>query len=144
MRAGHLLGIALVAALIAPAATSAQPRGGEDVESDQVYVDGLRREDPQMAERFLALRKARVDALSDLRKVEAQYNAAGPQLQAVFLRSLREARKKYAETSLALLDFFEERDRALIVRYQDEIGKIRTGLEERRRTRAELEKLLTR
>ena len=53
-----------------------------------------------------------------------------------------EARKKYAETSLALLDFYDARDRAGIVRYQEEIDRINALIEERKRTRAELEKLL--
>jgi hypothetical protein len=139
MRALPVLSL-ILAVLAAPAA--AQTRASEDAEREAAYVDALRREDPAVADRYVALRDARAQALAELRKAEAQYNAAGPGLQAIFLRPVREARKKYAETSLALLEFIDARDQALIARYQDEIGRLRALLQERQRARGEIEKLL--
>ena len=135
--------LALVAGLIESATDAfAQTRGVSDVENDQAYLEGLRREDAAGAERYVALRDARAHALAELRKTEAQYNSAGPQLRGLFVNALRQARRTYAETSLALLDFFDAKDRANVVRYQEEIVKLNTLIEERQRTRAELEKLL--
>ena len=114
---------------------------GED-EREQSYLDALRREDAAAAERYVALRDARGQALTDMRKVEAQYNAAGSQLRGLFVNALRQARKKYVESSLALIDFFDDRDRLNIGRYQEEIAKLNALIAERQRTRAELEKLL--
>ena len=132
----------LAAAVMAPSA-AAQPRGGDDEAArEQAFVETLRREDATIADRYVALRDARVQALVELRKVEAQYNGAGEALRGIFVRPLRQARRKYAETSLALLDFYDARDSAGIVRYQEEIDRINALIEERTRTRAELEKLL--
>ena len=139
MRALPVLSL-ILAVLAAPAA--AQTRASEDAEREAAYVDALRREDPAVADRYVALRDARAQALAELRKAEAQYNAAGPGLQAIFLRPVREARTKYAQTSLALLEFIDARDHALIARYQDEIGRLRALLQERQRARGEIEKLL--
>ena len=127
--------------LIGAAPAVAQPRGADGAR-EEAFVDDLRREDQATADRYVALRDARAQALAELRKAEAQYGAAGPELRGVFVRGLVQARKKYAETSLALLDFYEARDRAAITRYQEEIARITALGEERRRTRAELEKLL--
>jgi hypothetical protein len=41
-----------------------------------------------------------------------------------------------------LLDFFEARDRQALASYQEEISRINGRLEGRKRTRAEIEKLL--
>ena len=133
--------LALVATIAAAStATHAQTRVvGED---DQAYLEALRREDPTVADRYVVLRDARAAALADMRKVETQYHAAGPQLRGIFINALLQARKKYAETSLALLDFFDERDTVNVARYREEISKINALVEDRRRTRAELEKLL--
>lgn len=132
----------LAAALMAPSAT-AQPRGGDDdAAREQAFVEALRREDATAADRYVALRDARAQAIAELRKVEAQYNGAGPDLRGLFVRPLRQAQKTYAETSLALLDFHDGRDREAVVRYRGEIDKINAMIEERKRARAELEKLL--
>jgi hypothetical protein len=136
-----LLGTLLLAAAFTTP-THAQPRAADEVAREQAYVDALRREDPTAAERYVTLRDARAHALADLRKVEAQYNAAGPELRGLFVRALRQAQKNYAETSLTLLDFLDARDRASIAQYHEEIARINALLEERRRTRATLEKLL--
>jgi hypothetical protein len=117
----------------------AWPATGAD---DQSFVDNLRREDPAAADRYVALRDAREKALAELRKIETQATAIAPEARGLFARSLIQARKKYAETSLALMDFFDERDRATVQRYQDEIGKINAVLDERKKARADLEKLL--
>lgn len=137
--AGTVVAVMLAAVV---AAAWAQSERDADPERERAYVEGLRREDAAAAERYVALRDARARAVADLRKAEAQYNAAGPALQALFLRPVRDARKKYAETSLALLEFFDVRDRALIARYHDEIERIRALLDERQRTRVEIQKLL--
>ena len=136
-----LAAVAIVAATLASSsATLAQSRG--EAEREQTYLDALRREDAAAAERYVALAEARAQALADMRKVEAQYNAAGAQLRGLFVNALRQARKKYVESSLALIDFFDARDRQNIGRYQEEVGRLNALIAERQRTRAELEKLL--
>lgn len=143
MRLHHVLVTALVTLVIAvPGAAGAQARPADDAQREQAFVDALRREDSAAADRYVALRDARAQAIAELRRVEAQVNAAGPDLRGLFTRSLLAARKKYAETSLALLDFYDARDRTTLDRYQDEIDKITAMTEERRKTRAELQKLL--
>ncbi|MBM3217228.1 MAG: hypothetical protein FJZ38_00840 [Candidatus Rokubacteria bacterium] len=120
---------------------AAQPATTDDAERERRFVEALRRDDPAAADRYLSLRDARAHALAELRRVEEQYNRAGPELRGLFVRSLVQARKHYAETSLALLDFHDARDRDLIARYQEEIGKINAVLDARRTSREELEKL---
>src|SRR5262249_49899116 len=88
----------LVLVLLAGGIGWAQTRGADEGDREQAYVEALRREDAAAAERYVALRDARASALADLRKVETQYNNAGPELRAMFVRPLREARKKYAES----------------------------------------------
>lgn len=126
----------------APGAAIAQARPAHE-SREHAFIEALRREDPATADRYVALREARVQAIADLRRVEAQINAAGPELRSAFIQPLVQARKKYAEASLALLDFYEERDLVTIRRYQEEIDKINAMAEERQRNRAELEKLRT-
>jgi hypothetical protein len=131
-----------VLALAAPASVGAQSRTPTDTEREQAFVDELRREDAPTADRYVRLRDARAQAIAELRKVEVQYNGAGPELRGLFVGALQQARRTYAETSLALLEFYDGRDRAVIARYQEEIARITASLEQRRKTREELEKLL--
>ena len=146
MRAQRLLHVVLAVAAAAMLASAhgalAQPPATSDDEREQMFVDSLRRESAATADRYVALRDARAKALADMRRAEQQFNTALPGMRALFVNAVREARRKYAETSLALLDFFEARDRESVVRYQEEIAKINALLEERKRTRAELEKML--
>jgi len=142
VRFHRVLATALLTVIVAvPGAALAQERPAPDAQREQAFVEALRREDPVTADRYVALRDARAEAIVELRRVEAQYNAAGRELRALFTRHLVQARNKYAEASLALLDFYDERDRAAIQRYQEEIEKVTALTEERRRSRAELEKL---
>ena len=140
----HRLVVASLIALALAADAGAQPAVGDEAERERRFVETLRRDDPAAADRYVALRDARAEALAELRRVETQYSGAGPELRGIFARPLVQARKKYAETSLALLDFYDGRDRDLITRYQDEIGKINAAIDARRKTREELEKLLAR
>lgn len=135
-----IVGALIVAILGPPGPAAAQARATGD--DDQAYLEALRREDAIAAERYVVLRDARAQALTDMRKVEVQFNNANPQVRGLFVSSLRQARRKYAEASLALLEFFDARDRMNIGRYQDEIVKLNGLIEDRKRTRAELEKLL--
>ena len=130
--------------LSVPAVGVTQTRPASEEEREQTYIDELRRDDAAGADRYVALRDARAQALAELRRIETQYNAGGSELRGLFTRSLVQARRTYAETSLALLDFFDERDRRLATRYQNEISRINAVIEERQKTRAELEKLLAR
>ena len=90
----------------------------------------------------MALRDARGRAVAELRQAEAQYAAAGAELRFIALPRLTQARRKYVETSLAVLDFLDTRDRRAVTSYQDAIKRINGFLEERQRARAELERLL--
>ncbi len=138
-----LAGATLLAILLAaPPAATAQARADRDDDRERTFVEALRRDDPVAADRYVVLREAREKALDELRRVEAQFGAAGRELAPVFLPRIKEARRKYAESSLALLDFLDARDRQAVAGYQEAIGRITAILEERKRTRAQLEKVL--
>ena len=133
----------LVLALsVQPMIAGAQAPDPRETERERGFVEALRREDPAEADRYVALSEGRAQAIAELRRVEGQYNAAGPELRSAFAASLRGAQRKYAETSLALLDFFDFRERRAVARYQEEIQRIQKIIEDRQRTRAELQKLL--
>ena len=120
----------------------AQAPGAQETERERQFVEALRREDPAEADRFVALSDARAQAIAELRRVEGQYTAAGPELRSAFSTALRNAQRRYAEASLALLDFFDARERRAIARYQEEIQRVQKAIEDRQRTRADLQKLL--
>jgi hypothetical protein len=128
---------------VSPLIASAQAPNPLEAERERQFVEALRREDPAEADRFVALNDARTQAVNELRRAEAQYNAAGPELRSAFSASLRRAQHKYAEASLALLDFFDARERRAVTRYQEEIQRVQKSIEDRQRTRAELQKLLS-
>ena len=127
---------------VAPPLADAQTPTAPEIERERQFVEALRREDPAEADRFVALNDARTQAVNELRRAEGQYNAAGPELRSAFAASLRRAQHKYAEASLALLDFFGTRERRAIARYQEEIQRVQKSIEDRQRTRADLQKLL--
>jgi hypothetical protein len=135
------------AAFLAVLATStpagfAQERNPAAVdERDRAFVEALRREDPADAQRYTELRDAQRAAIAELQKMEARYAAAGPGLRPVMLPQLKGAQRRYAETSLAVLDFLDARDRRALARYEEETGRIKALLDERTRARADLEKL---
>ena len=133
----------LIAVVTAPGARAQTPgSAGAADERERAFVEGLRREDPGEADRYVALRDARNQAIAEIQKVQARYSAAGPELRPVFVQQLRDAQRHYATSALALLDFLDGRERRVIARYQEEISRINRTLEERARSRAELEKLL--
>ena len=135
--------VLMLGAVAMPPDCRAQPRPeSADDQSDARFVEMLRREDPASAERYSALRDARTQAIAELQKAQAQYNGASPEFKVVFLSQLKQARRKYAETSLALLDFLEARDRRMLATYENEIARLNGLLDERKRTRDELEQLL--
>ena len=137
--AGLLLSVVLTAP---PAAHGQEGRVSKDDEREQAFADALRREDPAGADRYVELREARARAVADLRRAQNQYAAAGQELRAVFVGPLRTAERRYVEASLALLDFLEARDRHIVTKLHDEIGRINAILEQHRQTRADLEKML--
>jgi len=137
--------VTLVAVVLAAAPGAlAQKTGGDGAvdERERAFVEGLRREDPGDADRYVALRDARNQAVAEVQKIQARYSAAGPEPRGVFVQQLRDAQRQYAERSLALLDFLDARERRALIRYQEEIGRINRTLNERARARAELERLL--
>ena len=144
MMTGTLAGAAFLAVVLAaPLCALGQPGGpATDDDRERAFVDALRREEPAAANRYVALRDAREHAIAEVQRVEAKYRAAGTEFRSLFFAQLKSARRTFAETSLALLDFLEARDRQAIARYQDEINRINAILEQRRQPRAELEKLL--
>jgi hypothetical protein len=137
--------VALLAAVLAgPSGVVAEAPGGPGPdEREQRFLEGLRAEDPTSAARYATLRDARAAAVAELQRVEAQYQAAGPELRGLFVSQVRQARRTYAETSLALLDFLDARYRRAVASYQDEISRIDRLLAEHARLRAELEKILS-
>ena len=133
---------ALVAAVFFVASgASTQAPGSAGAVDERAFVEGLRREDPAEADRYVALRDARNQAIAEVQKAQARYSASVPELRPGFFQQLRDAQRVYAERSLALLDFLDSRERRAVARYQEEINRINRLLEERAGSRAELEKL---
>jgi len=125
-----------------PGALAQAPESRAGDERERAFVEGLRREDPAEADRYVALRDARNQAVDEVQKAQQRYAAAGPELRSLFAQQFRDAQHQYAQRSLALLDFLDARERRALARYQEEIGRINRLLEERGRSRAELEKML--
>ena len=141
LRRTLLIGLALGATLSVGIPACRAQREADD-ERERGFVEGLRREDPASAERYVALRDARRQAMAALQKAQSQYAAAGPELRPLVIRQLQDTQREYAKSSIAFLDFLDARDRRFLARYQEEIGRITKVLEEHARVRAELEKQL--
>jgi len=133
--------IALVLVGVPVAHAQAPGASGVTDDRERAFVEELRREDPGQGDRYVGLRDARNEAVAEVQKAQARYSAAGPELRPVVVRQLRAAQRVYAERSLALLDFLDERARRAAAHYQEEIDRINKMLEERAHTRADLEKL---
>lgn len=135
--------MALAALLLLPRSGGTQGTRPEvDEAKERQFVEILRRENPEDAERWEALREARRRALSELREAENQYGAAGPVLRPLALPRLTQTQRKYAETSLAVLDFLDARDRRILANYAAATKQVNEMIEERKRTRAEYQKML--
>jgi hypothetical protein len=143
MRRAMRAGVALLAVLATSTLEgfSQERDQAADDERDRTFIEALRREDPAEAARYTELREARRAAIAEIQKVQTRYAAAGPELRPVMLPQLKDAQRRYAETSLAVLDFLDARDRRALARYEEEIGRIKALLEEHTRTRVDLEKL---
>ena len=125
------------AALAQPAGP---PRPGGD--EDASFIEFLRRQSPALAERFIALRAAREAAFAELQQAAARYSGGGSELRAVSLPVLQQARRRYAEASLAMLDFLDARDREAIARLEADMARVTRSLEQRARDRAQIERTL--
>ena len=137
-----ILGAMLLAILASPTVASAQQDRGADAAREQTFIDNLRREDPASADRFIALRKTQEQAIAELRRREGQVNAMPPELRGSMLPQLKQAQRNYVDSQVRILDFLDERDRRLIARLQEDISQLNRSLEDRRRSREELKKLL--
>jgi hypothetical protein len=133
--------VLLVAVVATPGVVPAQQGRAADDDGERRFVESLRRDDPAAAERYVTLRDARREAITELQRVQEQYRGAGAELRAIFLPTLKQAERRYAEASLALLDFLDARDRQALASYQEQIARITGLLEERQRARSELEQL---
>ena len=134
----------MIAALLAGIlfALATMPALAQAPDADQAFVDFLRRQDPAAADRFVALRDAREAARVDLEQASRRYSAGGSALRSVSLPELQRARKRYAEASLALLDFLDARDRGVIAKLEADIEHVKRTLQERAGARAEMERML--
>jgi hypothetical protein len=143
VHASARLAAVLLLVLVGSRADGQPPAPGSRAEREQGFVEALRREDPAQAERYTALRAAQEAAVADLERAQTRYNAGGPELRPVALPQLRQAQRKYVETSLALLDFLDAHDRRTLVELQQQIERMTRVRDERARSRAELERMLT-
>ena len=133
----------MLLAILAPAFVSAaQPDEGDSAAGEKAFIEALQRENPASAARFIALRDAQQKALAELQSTEGRANAAPPALRPSFLPQLKQARQKYVDSQLKILDFLDERDRGIVARLQEEIGRFNRELEGRQKSRDELKKLL--
>ncbi len=137
-----LAGIALLSILLGTTDAHAQARGQlRDNAGESNFIEALRQDDPAAAERYVTLRDARA-AIAELERAQQRYAAVGPELRAVALPQLRQAQRGYAESTLAVLDFLDARDRRLLSTYQEQTNRINKALEERARTRDDLQRML--
>ena len=132
----------LLALLASPPSAAAQQDRGAEAAREQAFIENLRREDPASADRFIALREAQQKAIAELRRKEGQVNAMPPELRGSMLPQLKQAQRNYVDSQLKILDFLDDRDRRLIARLQEDIVQLNRALEDRRRSREELRKLL--
>ena len=132
----------LLAILASAFVSAAQPDEGDNAAREKAFIEALQRENPASAARFIALRDAQQKALAELQSTEGRANAAPPALRPSFLPQLKQARQKYVDSQLKILDFLDERDRGIVARLQEEIGRFNRELEGRQKSRDELKKLL--
>jgi hypothetical protein len=137
---GVSLAAAALVLVLAAAPATAQPTAAPDAE-EQAFLDALRRSDPAGYERFTALRAERDRRQAEVQRLQQQLRTAG-QLRAVVLPQLKAARRKWADSAIALLDFLDERDRKALAEYQTAVAQITSILDQRRQARDELEKAL--
>ena len=138
-----LAGIALLSILLGTTDAYVQARGQlRDNAGESNFIEALRQDDPAAAERYVTLRDARAKAIAELERAQQRYAAVGPELRAVALPQLRQAQRSYAESTLAVLDFLDARDRRLLSTYQEQTNRINKALEERARTRDDLQRML--
>jgi hypothetical protein len=140
---GSILWTILLAILASPFIAAAQPDKGDSAVREKAFIEALRREDPASASRFIALHDAQQKALAELQSTESRANAVPPALRPSFLPKLKQARQKYVDSQLKILDFLDERDRGIVARLQEEIGRFNRELEGRQKSRDELKKLLS-
>ena len=133
----------LLAILASPFVAAAQPDKTDSAAREKAFIEALRREDPASADRFIALRDAQQKALAELQSTESRANAVPPVLRSSFLPQLKQARQKYVDSQLKILDFLDEHDRAIVARLQEEIGRFNRDLEGRQKSRDELKRLLS-
>ena len=133
----------LLAILASPFVAAAQPDNGDSAAREKAFIEALRREDPVSADRFIVLRDAQQKALAELQSTESRANAVPPVLRPSFLNQLKQARQKYVDSQLKILDFLDERDRGIVARLQEEIARFNRELEGRQKSRDELKKLLS-
>jgi hypothetical protein len=127
----------LLAIFASPFVAAAQPDKGDGAAREKAFIEALRRD------RFIALRDAQQKALAELQSIESRANAVPPVLRPSFLPQLKQARQKYVDSQLKILDFLDERDRGIVARLQEEIGRFNRELEGRQKSRDELKKLLS-
>ena len=137
VRAAVLL-LAVLGALLGAAAASAQPPPQQEQDA---FADMLRRTDPAGYARFTELRTDRDRAQMEVQRLQQQAREAGA-LRAIVIPQLRAAQRRWAESSIALIDFLDERDRRQLAAYQSAIAEITAVLDQRRQARDELEKTL--
>jgi hypothetical protein len=132
----------LLALLASPDVLSAQADKGDGAARERAFIETLRRENPALADRFIALRDAAQQALAELRRREARANAMPTGLRGPLLPGLKQAERNYVDAQFKILDFLDERDRRIIANLQEEAAQFKRALEERQRSREELKKLL--
>jgi hypothetical protein len=132
----------LLSILASPPGAAAQQDRGAEAAREQAFIENLRREDPASADRYIALRKTQEQAIAELRRREGQVNAMPPGLRGSMLPQLKQAQRNYVDSQLKIFDFLDERDRRMIARLQEDIAQFTLSLEDRRRAREELKKLL--
>jgi hypothetical protein len=133
----------LLAILASRFVAAAQPVKGDGAAREKAFIEALRLKDPASADRFIALRDAQQEAFAELQSTESRANAVPPALRPSFLPQLKQARQKYVDSQLKILDFLDERDRGIVARLQEEIGRFKRELEGRQKSRDELKKLLS-
>lgn len=103
------------------------------------FENTLKQQDPAAHQTFIGLRAERDRSLEELKRVLGEYKAASSQEARTALSTkFNVARKKYADSYVAFIDFLDERDRKAIASYEAAIARIKGIIDKRQQARTDV------
>lgn len=134
-----LLSVVMVGALcVIPTLVHAD----EDALKVDAFAEALKGQDPAAYETFVKLRAERDKHIEELKRIQGEIKKASSEEKIRLYQQFRIARKKYAASYLAFIDFLDDRDKQVIVRYEAAIARVKAVMERRQKARDELQKAM--